>query len=133
MRRLAAGLLVLVSAVQLSCGDAGPTAGELVVNFESPSSDDWAVRFTVTASSPETVEGLAATCSGCQAFVRKVSNSELRVIIYGGPLPTSEVARLSVSNMRALSGYSVTLLEVAGGDLGIYAPATRGLSLSVSH
>jgi hypothetical protein len=122
--------LALVSVVHLSCSDSGPTAGELAIGFESPSGDDWAIRFTVTSAEPQTLAGLAATCSGCQAFVRTVSDTELRVILYGSPLPAGEVAHLSVSNTRALSGYSVALLEVAGGDLAAYPPATRSLSVS---
>jgi len=133
VKRVTLGILALASAIQLSCSDAGPVAGEVAINFDSPSADDWAVRFTVIASSPQTLQGLSATCSGCQAFVRMVSDSVLRAIVYGGPLPTSELARLSVSDTRALTAYKVTLLEVAGGDLGIYSPATRGLSLSVSR
>jgi len=122
--------LALVSVVHLSCSDSGLTAGELAVGFESPSSDDWAIRFTVTSAQPQILEGLTATCSGCQAFVRKVSDTELRVILYGSPLPAGEVALLSVSNTRVLSGYSLALLEVAGGDLVGYSPATRSLSVT---
>ncbi|UCG87272.1 MAG: hypothetical protein JSW71_01630 [Gemmatimonadota bacterium] len=133
MNRLAVALPILASLIQLSCGDPGPAAGEVVLNFESPSFDDWAIRFTVTASAPQTLEDITATCAGCQAFMRKLSDTELRVIIYGGPLPTSELARISVSDAKALSAYSVTLLEVAGGDLSIHSPATRGLSLSLSR
>ena len=133
MRLARWGFLALVGAIQLSCSDSGPRAGELVVNFASPSADDWAVRFSVTATAPQTLQGLSATCSGCQAFVRQVSETELRVIVYGGPLPTSEVARVSVSNTRVPTAYTVTLQEVAGGDLGIYSPSSRGLSLSVGR
>jgi hypothetical protein len=133
VKRTVLGLLLLAGAIQLSCGDQGPRAGEVVVGFESPSLDDWAVRFTVTTVSPQTLEGLGATCSGCQAFVRKVSDTELRAIVYGGPLPTGELARFLVSDTKALSQYTVTLLEVAGGDLSVFAPSTRGLSLSVAR
>jgi hypothetical protein len=133
MKRITLLCLVALSVVHLSCGDSGPTAGELAVSFESPSSDDWALRFTVTSTQPQTVETLTATCSGCQAFVRNVSDTELRVILYGPPIPAGEVARLSVSDTRTPSGYSLALLEVAGGDLADYPPATRSLSISANR
>ena len=120
---------MFLAVVQVSCGDSGPVAGDLALSYVSPGGDDQAIRLTVTASAPLTLDGLTATCSGCQAFVRKVSDSEIRAILYG-PLPNGNVALISVSDIGVLSGYSVSLLEVADGDLALPAPATRTLSIT---
>jgi hypothetical protein len=125
MKRLSIGLLAVVFAAGLSC-DGGPTAGELDIHFSSPTNDDSAIRFVVTAKSPEVLEEVSAACAGCQVFTRKVSDSEIRVILLGS-LATGTVARVMVSNSRAVDSYTLTLQEVAGSDLGIYPPTTRRL------
>jgi len=125
MKRLPLGLLAAVFLVGLSC-DGGPTAGELDIHFSSPTNDDTAIRFVVTARPPALLEEVSAACTGCQAFTRKVSDSEIRVILLG-TLATGTVARVTVSDTRAASAYTLTLQEVAGSDLGIYPPSTRRL------
>ena len=129
MNRLLLGVPVLLALAQLSCGDSGPVAGEIGLSYESPGSDDQAIRLTVTASEPLTLNDLTATCSGCQAFVRQVSETEIRAILYG-PLPSGNIALLSVSDIGVLNGYSVALHEVADGDLGLHSPDTRTLSIT---
>ncbi|UCD24281.1 MAG: hypothetical protein JSW51_14880 [Gemmatimonadota bacterium] len=125
-RLLPLAALLLLGSVLGSCGDSGPVAGDIALRYESPVGDDQAIRFTVTASAPLTLDDLTATCSGCQAFVRKMSDGEIRAIIHG-PLATGNVALVSVSDVGSLSGYSVALQEVAAGDLTLPSPATRKL------
>lgn len=129
VNRALLGISVLLVLAQLSCGDSGPVAGDVALSYVSPGGDDQAIRLTVTASAPLTLDDLTATCSGCQAFVRKVSDTEIRAILYG-PLPSGNVALVSVSDIGVLSGYSVSLHEVADGNLTLPAPATRTLSIT---
>ncbi len=129
VNRLFPGILLLLVLAQLSCGDSGPVAGDVVLSYVSPGGYDQAIRLTVTASAPLTLDDLTATCSGCQAFVRRVSDTEIRAILYG-PLPSGNVALVSVSDIGVLSGYSVSLHEVADGSLTLPAPATRTLSIT---
>lgn len=127
MKRLPLSTLALVFAAGLSC-DSGPVAGELEIDFTSPTNDDRAIRFVVTAQSPNLVEDVSAACAGCEIYTRKVSDTEVRVILFG-PLATGTVARVLVSDRRASSAYTLTLQEIAGANLVVYDISTRGLEL----
>jgi hypothetical protein len=125
MKRFLLSVLAVTLAATLSC-DSGPTAGELDIHLTTPTNDDGAIRFVVTAQSPHVLEEVSAACVGCEVFTRKLSDTEIRVILFGS-LATGIVARVMVSNTRAPSGYTLTLQEVAGADLGIYSTSTRRL------
>jgi len=127
MKRFPLTTLVLVFAAGLSC-DSGPVAGELAIDFTSPTNDDRAIRFVVTSQSPNLVEEVSAACAGCEAYTRKVSDTEVRVILFG-PLANGTVARVLVSDTRASSAYTLTLQEVAGADLVVYDTSTRRLEV----
>jgi hypothetical protein len=128
MKRFPLSVLAVTLAATLSC-DSGPTAGELDIHFSTPTNDDGAIRFVVTAQSPYVLEEVSAACAGCEAFARKISDTEIRVILFGA-LETGIVARVMVSDTRAHSGYTLTLQEVAGADLGIYSTTTRRLEFA---
>jgi hypothetical protein len=127
MKRFPLGALALVFAAGLSC-DSGPVAGELDIDYTSPTNNDRAIRFVVTAQSPNLLEEVSAACAGCEAYTRKLSDTEVRVILFG-PLATGTVARVLVSDRRASSAYTLTLQEIAGADLVVYDTSTRGLVL----
>ncbi len=125
MKRIPLSVIAAVFAAGISC-DGGPTAGELQIHFATPTNDDGAIRFVVTAQSPNVLEEVTAACAGCQAFTRRISDTEIRVILVGA-LETGTVARVTVSDTRPLSAYTLTLQEVAGRDLEIYSTITRQL------
>jgi hypothetical protein len=127
MKRFPLSTLALVFAAGLSC-DSGPVAGELDIDYTSPTNNDRAIRFVVTAQSPNLLEEVSAACAGCEAYTRKLSDTEVRVILFG-PLATGTVARVLVSDRRASSAYTLTLQEIAGADLVVYDTSTRGLVL----
>jgi len=111
IRRAIQLALLLGAAVALgSC--SGPVAGDLTVSLVTPNSDDGAVLLKVTASESKEVTSASAACSGCQIFMEKVSATELRAVITGNVV-AGALARVSVSDTRSPSSYSVQIQQVA--------------------
>lgn len=119
--------LACAASLAVACLD-GPTPGEVSLVLQTPNQDDGAVAFTITASAPNEVTGVVATCDSCDAFVARVSATELRAIITGS-VAAGPVARIAVMDGSPNQAYSVRVLEVASRA---YAPRNvTGYTLSV--
>lgn len=124
VRRLTPLLLLAL----VTCLDA-PTAGEVVVELESPNADDGAISFVVHAAAPDELAGATGVCQGCQAFVHAISPTEFRVIVTG-PLVAGPIARLQVGNAAPTSAYRVEVREVARRDYRTRSTAGYRLNLA---
>ncbi len=115
----ALGIAASIVALLVSC-DSGPKAGDVTASLATPHQELGSVMFKVTAVAPNTIEGLTAACSGCMAFMSRVSESEVRGIVTG-PLGGGALVHVAVSDRRVPEAYSVVLLELARADYGLAA------------
>jgi len=106
-------------AVLFSC-DSGPKAGDVTASLATPHQELGSVMFQVTAAAPNTIEGLTAACTGCKAFMSRVSDSEVRGIVTG-PFGPGALVHVTVSNTRVPEAYTIQLLELARTDYGLTA------------
>jgi len=114
--------LPFAAMVAFATCDSGPQAGELVISLSAPNQQDGAVAFTVNAAEPNTVESLVAGCTGCQVWIFRVSDAQVKGIVTGSVVP-GPVLRVTVTDMRRPESYSATIQEVAAPTF-----ALRGLS-----
>ncbi len=121
-------VVVMFGLVAASCD--GPTAGEFAIDLVTPSSNDGAILFKVEALASEDLGGVTATCSGCQAYTYKVSETELFCAVTG-PLSPGPLVRMAVSHVGVTSAYSVEILEVTGTDR--QPRSTEGYELRLSR
>ncbi len=108
--------LALVAALfSGSCAD-GPTAprpepGSLIVSFTTPNVDDRAAMFTVVLPPGTTTGSPVLSASGLEVFHRRVADT-LRVAVFGA-IPSGELLRIAVPDLRQVPRMTVSLLEVA--------------------
>lgn len=112
-RRGTAAFALLLLAVG-SC-DGGPEAGELTVTLETSQVGVGAVAFAVSAVEPNTVDGVAAACSGCQVVSVRVSDREMRGILIGD-VTAGGVLHVAVSNIKKPTLYTARVLDAATGE-----------------
>ncbi len=120
-------MLGCAGLLALGCLD-GPTAGEVSLVLQTPNQDDGAIAFSITAPAPNEVTGVTATCDSCDAFVARVSATELRAIITGN-LAAGQVARVGVLDGSPNQAYRVTVLEISSRTFTIRSDS--GYTLSV--
>ncbi len=104
------GLVGLMVAALAQC-DSGPKAGELTAALTT-TTQLGAAMFKVIAVEPYTIEDLTAACSGCRAFMTRVSDREVRGIVTGtfgaGPL-----VHVGVSDRSVPEAYTIELMQLA--------------------
>ncbi|MEX0691946.1 MAG: hypothetical protein WD934_05105 [Gemmatimonadales bacterium] len=115
-------LLPFMTVVVLATCDSGPQAGELVIALASPNQQDGAVAFTLTAAEPNTIASLTAGCTGCQVWMTRVNDAQVRAIVTGSIVPGTLV-RATVSDVKQPDQYSASLQQVAARSYEL-----RGLS-----
>lgn len=122
LRRVA---LAAVALAVWTC-DTGPKAGEIAAEFVGPHATLGAASFLVTALDPFTIDTVTAACTGCNAYMTRVSSTEVRGIVTG-PFGSEPVVYVTVSDRDERDPYAIRLLELAGTD---YTPvAISGSSL----
>lgn len=113
MRFRLALTLWVIGLFGLACD--GPTAGELTVELVTPSDSDGAILFKVTPATSKTVTSMVAACSACQVLTYSPDDTEFFGVVVGtlapGPLVT-----MSVSDVGAVSAYTLEIIEIAGRD-----------------
>ena len=120
-------MLAGAALLALGCLD-GPAPGEVRLVLQTPNQDDGAIAFSVVTAAPNEVTGVTATCDSCDAFIARVSATELRAIITGN-LAAGAVARVSVLDGSPNQAYHVTVLQVSSRT---FAPRdVTGYTLSV--
>jgi len=102
-------LAVMVAAT--SC-DSGPKAGEIVAELVTPQQALGAAMFRVNAIETYAIDSVTAACSGCRAFMSRVSEREVRGVVTGS-FSAGPLLRVMVSDRDARSSYSVLLLQLA--------------------
>ena len=115
----ALGVTAAIAALLVSC-DSGPKAGDVTASLATPHQELGSVMFQVTAMAPNTIQGLTAACTGCKAFMSRVSDSEVRGIVTG-PFGPGALVHVTVSNRRVPQAYAIQLLEMARTDYGLTA------------
>ena len=124
-RTLTAFVLLAAGAALGSC-DSGPKAGEIVAEIVTPVVELGAASFRARALEPYTIDTVTAACTGCMAYMTRVTDREVRGIVTGrfgaGPL-----LRVTVSDRDVRDPYSVELLELAAPDYSL--PSVAGSSL----
>jgi hypothetical protein len=113
--RLLLGISLVVLA--MSCKE-GPTAGDLAVDLTTPNSDDGAIQFVATGTNGATISALSQGCSGCKLFVVKVSDTQYKGVITGN-LSAGTLFRVSVSDAKHVSNYSVLIVGVSSRTFGM--------------
>jgi hypothetical protein len=117
---------VLAAGMALGSCDSGPKAGEIVAEIVTPVVELGAASFSARALEPYTIDTVAAACTGCSAYMTRVTEREVRGIVTGrfgaGPL-----LRVTVSDRDVRDPYSVQLLELAAPDYSL--PSVAGSSL----
>ena len=122
VRRAAPAALVLT----LWTCDTGPKSGEIAAEFVGPHASIGAASFLVTALDPFTIDTVTAACTGCAAYMTRVSSTEVRGIVTG-PFGSERVVYVTVSDRGERDPYAIRLLELAATD---YTPvAISGSSL----
>jgi hypothetical protein len=111
-----------------SC-DAGPKAGEIVFGLTTPNQDDGAIQFVLTAAAPNTLDGVAAACTGCQVFTETVSETEIRGVLLGNVVP-GDALRVLVSDRNAKQVYGGQVVAAASRTYALRATSGYGLSLA---
>lgn len=127
MKRLFAVALCSLVLAGTSCDE--PNAGELLVELATPNASDGAIAFRVESSYAVDVTGVTAACTGCQAFMHRVSDSDFYCVVTG-PLTSGPLVRLAVSNVVLRSAYKVTIEEIAGLDHRLRSPTGYELRLT---
>ncbi|KPK07229.1 MAG: hypothetical protein AMS20_03195 [Gemmatimonas sp. SG8_28] len=124
-RTLTVGVVLAAGTALGSC-DSGPKAGEIVAEIVTPVVELGAASFRARALEPYTIDTVAAACTGCTAYMTRVTDREVRGIVTGrfgaGPL-----VRVTVSDRDVRDPYSVELLELAAPDYSL--PSVAGSSL----
>jgi hypothetical protein len=105
-------ILALAAVLAAGSCDGGPEAGELTVTLETAQTGVGAVAFAVSTLEPNTVNGVAAACSGCQVAAVAVSEREMRGILIGD-VSSGGVLHVSVSNIKRPTHYTVRVLDAA--------------------
>lgn len=119
--------LAAVAALGLACD--GPTAGELSVELVTPNSGDGAILFKLEAPASQDFGPVTAACSGCQAFIYRVSEAEVYCVVTG-PLTPGPLARITVADVGMRGAFSATILQVAGLDRQLRSDVDYQLRLS---
>lgn len=118
-RGLTTRILGLVLALVIPGGcDSGPKAGDVVFNLTTPNQDDGAIQFRLTAAAPNTLDGVAAACAGCQVFSEVVSDTEIRGVLIGNVVP-GEVLRVLVSDRKTTRTYVGLVVAAASRTYGL--------------
>lgn len=125
-RLMGLGLLAGAGLALGSC--SGPVAGDLTVSLVTPNSDDGAVLVKVTASASNEVTAASAACSGCRIFLEKLSPTELRAVITG-PVVAGPLLRVSVTDTRSPSGYTVQVQQVASRTYQVRSTSPYSLTV----
>jgi len=110
--------------------DSGPKAGEVVFDLTTPNADDGAIQFRLTAIAPNTLDGVTASCAGCQVFAESVSDTEIRGVLIGNVVP-GEALRVLVSDRKASDAYSGHVMAVASRTYAL--GDTTGYSLAPAN
>jgi hypothetical protein len=121
----AVSVVLAAAAVVASC-DSGPKAGDITATLATQHTQLGSVMFEVTATSPNTVEGLTAACSGCRAFLSRISDTSVRGIVTG-PFGPGPLVHVTVSDRKLLEAYSIQILELARTDYRLEALAGSSL------
>ncbi len=116
-----------MAALAISC-DAGPKSGELAVEVATSRADLGALRFTVVAEAPETVDSLSATCAGCRVFWVRVTPQQIRGVLTG-ELADGPAFRVLVSNRKLVEAYSVAVNQAAARDYQLTSTANTRLEI----
>ncbi len=128
-RRLARFALLAGMALALgSC--SGPAAGELTVSLVTPNSDDGALVVRVTASESQEITGATVACTGCKIFPERPSATELRAVVTGD-LVAGPLVRVSVTDTKSPTSYTVTVQQVASRTFQVRSPS--GYSLTIGQ
>ena len=93
-------------------GGGGPRAGELIVNLNTPASDDGAVLLEVTGPS---LTSPTAGATGFSVFSTQPSADMLTVIVVGD-LQNGPIFSIPVTDVDRVGEYSVTVRDVAARD-----------------
>jgi hypothetical protein len=107
------GLVGVIVAALAQC-DSGPKAGDLTAELTAPA-ELGAAMFKVTIGGGYTVDDLTAACSGCRAFMTRVSDREVRGIVTG-PFTSGPLVHVGVSDRTAPEAYTIQLMQVALTD-----------------
>jgi len=129
MKRYALTLAALLGAALVggaSC--SGPVAGDLTVSLRTPNSDDGAIKVRVTASESKEITGISVACSGCRLFFEQPSPTELLAVVTGD-LVAGPLLRVSVSDTKAPSAYSVQISQVASRTFQLRPTGGYGLTI----
>jgi len=113
VKKLSSVVILIVGLVGAACD--GPTAGELSVDLVTPSTTDGAILFKIQTPSVMDVGEATASCSQCQAFSYRISDTELYCVVTGN-LSSGPLARIAVSNVGIRGAYELTIVEVSGRD-----------------
>jgi len=113
VKKLSFVVILFVGLVGVACD--GPTAGELSVDLVTPSTTDGAILFKIKAPAAMDVGEVTASCSQCQAFSCRISDTDLYCVVTGD-LSSGPLARIAVSNVGIRGAYELTILEVSGRD-----------------
>ena len=104
------GMVGVMVAALTQC-DSGPKAGDLTAELTT-TTQLGAAMFKVIAAEPYAIDELTAACSGCRAFMTRVSDREVRGIVTGafgaGPL-----VHVGVSDRSVPEAYTIELMQLA--------------------
>jgi hypothetical protein len=127
--RSARTLGLIAALLTLGGCDTGPKAGEIVFVLTTPNQDDGAIQFRLTATEPNTLDGVAAGCAGCQVYTEAVSDTEIRGVLIGSVAP-GEALRVLVSDRKARDAYGAQVVAVASRTYALRPPAGYGLTFT---
>lgn len=127
MTRLMRGIGFVVLLFGAAC-DTGPEAGELVFALSTPNADDGAVQFTLTAVAPNTIDGVAAACAGCQVFVETVREAEVRGVLVG-EIMAGAALRVTVSDRKSPDMYAASVVAVASRTFALQNAGAYSLTV----
>ncbi|NIN71734.1 MAG: hypothetical protein GTO46_07335 [Gemmatimonadetes bacterium] len=110
--------LAALFVVLAGCGgeeSTGPQPGRLQLTISTPNSDDRAIALTITG----TVTDIRAV-AGYQLYVRTMEDRTAIIVVPEGsatfPDGETEVATLSVPDLRSAGDYSVAVIQGSGSD-----------------
>ncbi len=124
--RIATVAAVLGLGTAVGSCDSGPKAGEITAEIVTPVTELGAASFSARALEPYTIDTVTAACSGCTAYMTRVTEREVRGIVtgrFGG----GAVLWVTVSDRGVRDPYSIQLLELAAPDYSL--PSVAGSSL----
>src|ERR1700752_593510 len=82
-RKLLVALSMTLVLMAAKCGEDGPTSGDISVNLATPFSDDGAIQFTASPTTPATITAVGSACSGCKLFAVKLNDNQYKGVITG--------------------------------------------------